>query len=135
MRSDLEFKRWLIELDEELLLSESEDLHIQAIKNIAYFGLTEAALAELCTNEIEDFLIGCYRLYEKKNLGDEKVFYCWLDEMAGQIRTSAVSTIHGKLPFGIQLQLCTSLELANSIKSMDSGSFTKGKLKVWQNGI
>ena len=99
------------------------------------FGLSKESLKELTTSEIEEFILGCQELYSGKNRGNEKSFYCWLDEMAGQIRVSAVDKSYGKLPFSIDVDLCSSHEIAASIKAMDSGCFTNGKLKVWCSDI
>ena len=135
MKHLLRFKQKLTELETELSLLESGCSTEQSQENLVTFGLSQESLKELSTSEIEEFILGCQGLYSRKNRGNEKSFYCWLDEMAGQMRVSAVDKSHGKLPFSIELELCSSNEIAASIKAMDSGCFTNGKLKVWCSDI
>lgn len=50
-------------------------------------------------DSISAFLESCSELYKRKSSETKLVFYSWLDEKASQIRISAVSQSHGKLPF------------------------------------
>ena len=130
-----EFKQYLSELETELSIIESKCQTKQSLENMVTFGVSEKSLSELSIDELEEFLFSCKSIYAGKNQGNEKLFYCWLDEMAGQIRVSAIDKSHGKLPFSVKLELCSAHEVAESIKEMDSGSFTNGKLKVWRSDI
>ncbi|MBC3767460.1 hypothetical protein [Neptunicella marina] len=129
------FEQWLSELESELNLVEASDINEEANGNLFTFAILTLDPTPLNTEQIEDFISKCLHIYQAKNTGLAKVFYCWLDEQAGQIRTSAISASHNKLPFRCNLKSCSSSELAYSIKSNESGLFSCRQLNVWQHVI
>ncbi|WP_152995634.1 hypothetical protein [Pseudoalteromonas sp. 10-33] len=79
------------------------------------------------------FLNYCTELY-KNTVNDELLtIYCWLDELAGQIRLSAVSQSHEKLPFRVDLNNLPLEQFCESLVIGCSGIYSKpGNLNVWQ---
>ena len=99
------------------------------------FGFNHDLLKEWGKESVNKFIKGCADLYSKKSNELAMVFYAWYDEQAGQIRISAVSQIHGKLPFKCKLNDAKLCEVVNGLYAEDSGRFTKGELDVWQQNI
>jgi len=126
---------WLLELESELNLIKSSDINEEANANLFTFAMSALTSVPPSTEQIEDFISKCFQIYRAKNNGLAMVFYCWLDEQAGQIRTSAISASHNKLPFRCNLKSCSSSELAFSIKVNESGLFSCGQLNIWQHVI
>ena len=129
-------KTWLDELDDEVFINVSQEINVEANENLAAFGFNEHLLTEWGKQSIADFIVGCLEIYKAKNKGDRMVFYVWLDDLAGQIRISAVSKVHQKLPFRCELNLCSLEKIVDSIIKIESGlTVNDGKLNVWQVDI
>lgn len=129
-------KTWLAELEHEVRLLHSTDLKDEAQKNLVTFGVSACALDEWGEESILNFISGCKSLYASKTNGTSMQFYSWFDEQASQLRVSAVSSCHGKLPFGCELSLCTLAEIVNCLYTHDSGLYDKEhRLKVWCSDI
>lgn len=63
-------------------------------------------------------------------------FYCWLDELAKQIRMSAVSQSHEQLPFRCSINSLALIPFSNSLAVRISGVYSsEEKLNVWQSQI
>ena len=126
--------KWLEEL-EETKISTSEQINEEARANMVSFGFNASLLQEWGKESLTKFLLGCANLYQRKSNNLKMVFYSWFDEQAGQIRMSAVSQVHSKLPFFCKLNSVNLSQMVNSIFSNDSGLFTKGVLDVWCQNI
>jgi len=126
--------KWLEEL-EETKISTSEQINDEARANMVSFSFNEGLLQEWGKESLTEFLHGCANLYQLKSNDLKMVFYSWFDEQAGQVRISAVSQVHGTLPFSCRLNSTNLTELVNCIYSNDSGLYTKGVLDVWCQNI
>jgi len=127
--------KWLEELEGETEIVSSIEINEEANRNMVTFGFNEALLKEWGKDSVAEFLTGCSDLYQRKSSGLSMVYYSWFDEQAGQIRISAVSQVHGKLPFKCKLNRVALSEVVDGIYSNDSGLFTDGALNVWQKDI
>ncbi|TQV65575.1 hypothetical protein FKG94_28535 [Exilibacterium tricleocarpae] len=127
--------KWLEELEEETEMTVSEDINEEARSNMVSFGFNEGLLKEWGKESVQEFLIGCADLYQRKSRDLKMVFYSWFDEQAGQIRISAISQAHNKLPFACELNLTNLSQVVNGIYSEGSGLYTKGALDVWCKNI
>ncbi|MGP4717009.1 hypothetical protein ACTXGL_10260 [Psychrobacter sp. T6-6] len=128
------FRRWLTELEDMVVIC-AEDIHQEAAQNIVSFGFNQDLLVEWSEDSVIEFISKCANLYHRKSGVSEMLFYAWFDEQAGQIRISAVSQSHKKLPFRCELNQVTLNELVNGIYADDSGLYTKGKLDIWQQKV
>ncbi len=128
-------KQWLKELENEINIVASVEINEEANGNMFTFGCNEEMLHDWGKGSVTEFLSNCASLYQRKNIESPMIFYAWLDEQAGQIRISAVSLSHGKLPFGCKLNLTNIESVVSGIFSSDSGLFTNGVLDVWQKNI
>ena len=126
--------KWLEEL-EETKISTSDQINDEARANMVSFGVNGGLLQEWGKESLTGFLYSCANLYQRKNNDLKMVFYSWFDEQAGQVRISAVSQVHGKLPFSCKLNSTNLSEMVNGIYSNDSGLYTKGVLDVWCQNI
>lgn len=133
MHSTLE--KWLSELEQETVILASDKINEEAGGNMVSFGFNEDLLQEWGKESVNKFIHGCADLYQRKSGGLNMVFYSWFDEQAGQIRISAVSQKHGKLPFGYKLKLAELTQVVDGIFSNNSGVYTKGALDVWCQNI
>ena len=129
------FQNLLTELQSSLSLVESENVNTEAHENMFVFGFSEADAKALGVGGVESLLLQCRDIYASKISDSEKLYYCWLDEMAGQLRMSAISLVHSELPFRVKISNCSVTELVQAIVDYDSGTYTKGCLNVWQVGI
>lgn len=127
-------RRWLTEL-EDMVVTCAEDIHQEADQNMVSFSFDQNLLVEWSEDSVREFIGECANLYHRKSGVSEMLFYAWFDEQAGQIRISAVSQSHKKLPFRCELNQVTLNELVNGIYADDSGLYAKGKLDVWQQNI
>ena len=125
----------LKQLEEKLTLQSSSDINQEANENLVSFGFSKQDTTLTTKRDIELFLSRVLSIYSSSNVGNDKLFYAWLDEMSSQIRVSAVSTNHNTLPFRTELECCTLEELATSIKRYDSGAFTSGSIKIFKSSI
>ncbi|GGZ11338.1 hypothetical protein [Shewanella fodinae] len=128
-------EKWLEELEEETVILASDEINEEARCNMVSFGFNDELLQEWGKDSVNEFLRGCAALYQRKNGGLNMVFYSWFDEQAGQIRISAVSQAHGKLPFACKLKLSELTQVVEGIFSNNSGVYTKGALDVWCQNI
>ncbi|QYJ93554.1 MULTISPECIES: hypothetical protein [Shewanella] len=127
--------KWLEELEEEAKICVSDEINEEAQSNMVSFGFNQELLKELGRESAEEFLTGCADLYQRKSRDLNMIFYAWFEEQAGQIRISAVSQSHGKLPFSCKLNLTDLSQVVNGIYSENSGLYTKGTLDVWCQNI
>lgn len=128
-------KRWLKELNDELLLTYSEILNDQANGNKNSFGFDSELLNEWGADSVDAFLNGCRDLYAEKNTGQRMWFYCWFNQQSSQIAMGAIFQRHGNLPFDCELRLCELQTVVRGLFNSDSGLFTRAKLDVWQSPI
>lgn len=78
------------------------------------------------------FVFDCKDLYVTKADSIPIKFYCWFDELSSQLRLSAISSQHNKLPFGCQLNVCDLSEIVHGLFNNDSGLYSKNaKLYIW----
>lgn len=127
--------KWLEELEDETRLYVLDEVNQEAQANMVAFGFNEALLNEWGKESVTAFLNACAKLYHRKGGGHNFVFYSWLDEQAAQIRISAVSQTHEKLPFSCKLNPTNLSQVVNGIYRGDSGLFTKGALDLWCQNI
>lgn len=126
--------KWLEELGKTKIYT-SDQVNDEARANMVSFGVNEGLLQEWGKESLTEFLHGCANLYQRKSNDLKMVFYSWFDEQASQIRISAVSQVHGKMPFSCKLNSTNLSEVVNGIYSNDSGLYTKGVLYVWCQNI
>ncbi|WP_105167825.1 hypothetical protein [Pseudoalteromonas sp. T1lg23B] len=126
---------WVQELESETEIVSSEEINEEANSNMVSFGFNDTVLNDWGKDSVQEFIESCAELYERKSMGISMVFYSWFDEMAGQIRISAVSQTHGKLPFRCKVNPVKLSEIVNGIYSDDSGLYTRGELDVWCKNI
>ncbi|MCQ3831156.1 hypothetical protein HXX02_17115 [Microbulbifer elongatus] len=124
-----------MELEAEVDIVSSDEIDEEARSNMVSIGFSKASIDEWGEESVLEFLKGCADLYERKICDLNMVFYSWLDESAGQIRISAVSQAHNKLPFGCRLNSVNLRQFVNGLYSEDSGLYTKGALDVWRQDI
>ncbi|QBY05039.1 hypothetical protein E2K93_17135 [Thalassotalea sp. HSM 43] len=127
--------QWLNELEVETEIVQSTDINEEANSNLVTFGINESLLKEWGRGSLEDFIGKCAELFNSKNTKKTMIFYSWFDDMAGQIRISAVSESHGKLPFGCIIHDVKLNELIKNINFETSDVAEPYTLKVWQKGI
>ncbi len=127
--------KWLEELEDETTILDSCEINKESRSNMVSLDFNEGLLKECGKESLIEFLDGCAKLYQRKGRNLQLVFYAWFDESAGQIRISAVSQCHDKLPFSCKLKFTSLAELVNGIYSNDSGLYTKGALDVWYQKI
>ena len=126
-------QQWLSEIESEFQVTCTSEINVEANENMYCFGLSEKAILEWGRDSIQEFLKELCSLYGKKAEGKSMVFYAWVDEMAGQLRVSAVSNSHGHLPFSAQLQNVELIELVNNVSLSCKGVGTKVEaISVWQ---
>jgi hypothetical protein len=130
----IKIESWLKELQESLMLIDSDDINVEARDNMFAFGISEGEAKKFGEDEIHFFIKKCCEIYASNCSDNTKLYYCWLDEMAGQLRMGAVSNCHSGLPFGGNVHDCTLPELVQSIVGYDSGTYTKSCLNVWKIG-
>lgn len=128
-------KKWLAELEEETVITYSEDINKEANQNMVSFGFNQGLLVEWGKDSVIEFITECSYLYSRKTDNSEMVFYAWFDEQIGKIRISAVSQHHKKLPFGCELNRVTLSEMVDGIYSDSFGLYAKYKLDIWQKII
>ncbi len=128
-------KTWLKEVEEETIIVTSKEINEEAKGNMVTFGFNSSLLTEWGCDSVTDFINACAELYSKKSSNISMVFYSWFDEQAGQVRISAVSQAHGKLPFKCKLNSVNLSDFVNGIYAGNSGLFTNGELDVWQKDI
>lgn len=126
---------WLAELQVDLSVTHLPDLHAEAMGNIVIFGVSAQSLASWGQDDIAEFLQGCRRVYEDHNDGAPMVFYAWYDQQAGQLRMSAVSQSHGRLPFRCALNVVELEVLVAALLREDSGLYSRGALDLWKCSI
>jgi hypothetical protein len=123
------------ELSTELSLLQSDEVTEEANANMYTFGISEELLQQYGANSVTTFLIEVSNLYGAQ-CKSQMLFYSWFDEMASQIRVSAVSKKHGKPPFGCNIEPCELEQLVAGIFSGNGGLFIEpNKLLVWQKQI
>ena len=128
-------KNWLLELEKETVIVSSSDINQEANENMVTFGFSQELLKEWEKEAVVEFLTSCKNIYNAKNRELSMVFYSWFDEQSNQIRISAVSQEHGKLPFECKLNSVNLNEVVLGIYTEDSGLFSRGVLDVYQQSI
>ncbi|MGB0892883.1 MAG: hypothetical protein ACPGUD_00620 [Parashewanella sp.] len=128
-------QNWFSEIEKPIQLQESNDINIEAQGNMTAFSFTEDIASAVNVELLHNFLNSCSILYAESNKGNSKKFYCWLDEMAGQLRMSCVSQEYLNLPFKIKLNDVSLMQLTNSLCKYDSGVYSNGALNIWVNAI
>lgn len=128
-------KKWLRELEDETTITKSSSINEEAHNNMVTFGLSEESLGDWGVSSVVEFLESCCSIYRSRSPGQEMCFYAWFDEQAGQIRISAVSQSHNKLPFRCQLNMVELNEMVQGVFETDSGLFSREALDVWRKNI
>ena len=129
-------KKWLEEMDTEISIVQSEDIITEAQGNQLSFGVSEDVLNEWGQQSVLEFITGCKDLYRSKKQGRPMQFYVWFDEQAGQLRVSAVSSRHQRLPFDCAVYQCSITELVEGLFSGFSGLYSDNpRLNLWVDSI
>ena len=130
------FQKWIDEMNDEVIIVQSTDINEEAIENMMTFGLSTESVHSFGRDSVEEFLLNCRDIYKSKNNKEPMVFYSWLDEQSGQLRTSAVSSRHNKLPFECKYEKCDLESMISVLFTRISGLFDEAVcLKVWQSNI
>jgi hypothetical protein len=117
--------KWLSELTNEFELNTS--LENQANENLHSFSFAESEKFE--SEEIAQFIEACSKLVlsKSKNI----MFYSWVDEMASQLRFSAINNTNSCLPFECKYQETNIQTIAKETKDMTTPLYSEGYLNVW----
>lgn len=126
---------WLEALEKNTSLITSNDINEEAHNNMACFFFSPDMLSNGDKDSVLDFIAGCSEVYRIKKSGEAMVFYAWFDHQAGQIRISAVRSVHNKLPFGCHLNSTDLSQVVNELFNDDSSLYTKGVLNIWCQNI
>ena len=120
--------KWLIEFKSEYkYYSDYKDINKQANENMYCYSLS---VDNLNVNQIIEFITKHENAY--RQLTNEEIkYYCWYDELAGQIRMSAISNCHTKLPFGCKIEITDIKTIANEIIKKESSLYKKNILSVY----
>lgn len=130
------FNKWLAELSDELDVIQSDDLNAEADANLVTFNVPAETNFSVNERALIEFLTGCKDLFQQKTNGTEMVFYSWYDEQSDQLRISAVSKKHARLPFRCGIKHCELNEFTTETISKNSGLFSElAQLNVWQADI
>jgi len=92
----------------------ASDLLREARGNLRVFSTSQA---EAATLQLQDVIQALHnvattreqQLLEQHGNTHPMVFYCWVDEQAGQLRFSLVSAFHQKLPFSCTVKIVEQL--------------------------
>ncbi|WP_064435687.1 hypothetical protein [Pseudoalteromonas neustonica] len=127
MHSDLE------ELAGSLRVIVSNEINVEAQENMMAFAINALGNTE---GSIIAFLRDSKDVYTNAKPNVRMTFYCWLDELAGQIRMSAVSQSYEQLPFRCGINSLALIPFSNSLAVGISGVYSsEEKLNVWQSQI
>lgn len=124
-------EKWILELSEELGLIPSSEVNEEARSNMFTFGIDETWSNE----DIVNFIFKCSEVYASKNTLQPMWFYSWYDDQAFQLRLSAVSQEHKKLPFGCNLKQVSIEDIAQDVINQTNGLMKNNKLNIWQTNI
>jgi len=124
-------EKWILELSEELDLIQSPEVNEEARSNMFTFGINET----WNNNDIVNFISKCSEVYASKNRLQPMWFYSWYDDQAFQLRLSAVSQEHKKLPFGCTLKQVAIEDIAQDVINQTNGLMKNNKLNIWQTNI
>jgi len=127
--------KWLSELKEEIVLSISDDVNIQCNENLHSFSMTKSQRETLSIKGISDFIINCYSLVKEKSINNKFTFYCWIDELAGQLRFSVISGHTDKLPFSSKIVLSPIEIISNEYLKLITTIYDENYLNVWAKRI
>jgi len=123
----------LAELKKSLTIVVSSDIGIEAHENMVSFTMDTLGDNE---ETIGSFLCDCKAVFEKTKPNVNMTFYCWLDELAGQLRVGIVSRGHAELPFRGNIRSLTLTAFCKSLTMGCSGVYSgQEKLNVWQTHI
>jgi len=92
----------------------ASDLLREARGNLRVFSTSQAEAATLQLQDVIQALHNiitahAQQLLEQYGNTHPMVFYCWMDEQAGQLRFSLVSAFHQKLPFSCTVKIVEQL--------------------------
>jgi hypothetical protein len=124
-------EKWILELPEELDLIQSSEVNEEARSNMFTFGIDET----WSNKDIVNFISKCAEVYASKNTLQPMWFYSWYDDQAFQLRLSAVSQEHKKLPFGCTLKQVAIEDIAQDVINQTNGLMKNNKLNIWQTNI
>lgn len=87
-----------------------EGLNAEALANLWGFTLTQAQANQATVDDVVAFVrslesVRSRQIFERFGTSHPMVMYLWFDELAAQLRLSLVSEGHGKLPFGVPLNV------------------------------
>jgi len=96
---------WLNEVCVHELVVAADNINIEASQNLWTFSIDVNRAAAMVRDDVEHFvlkIVAAWHRQRRERRLAPMLFYCWHDAQAGQLRISAVSGSHGRLPFGGQ---------------------------------
>ena len=124
-------EKWVLELSEELELIQSSKVNEEARANMYAFGIGETWNKK----DIKSFILACSEVYASKNTSEPMWFYTWYDDQAFQLRLSAVSKKHKKLPFRCNLKQVSMMDVAQDVIDQSNGLLKNNMLNIWKTNI
>jgi hypothetical protein len=109
-----DFDGWLKKVSAHSLLVQPDDINAEALANLHWLSLESEQARDVtteCVQRLINDVVAAWRGQQRERSLPEIVFYCWHDAQAGQLRISAVSRNHGRLPFGCQLEQVAELSV------------------------
>lgn len=106
------FANWLHEVASDAIVINPTDINNECHSNMWSFSLSPEQLATVTHEDIATFIraVASARSRQLRNYQPgSMLFYCWHDDMAGQLRFSLVSGSHGFLPFGCTVEVIHDL--------------------------
>ena len=126
---------WLKEIKECDLVIEG-DLNEQASGNVWTFGFSVEEIDSFPKQSLIDFVVNAEKIILSKWRGDG-LFYCWMDDMAGRLCISSISSHFVRLPFSTEIEIASEPDLIVELmilRHRNMHSDTEGasnKLKVY----
>jgi hypothetical protein len=94
-----------------LITGDSECLMEEVYNNTCGIQLSNEALATITTQNVKDFFDTFIKKIAKQLKNDQSAtFYCWIDELAAQLRFNVISGCPKKLPFGCTVEKADEIE-------------------------
>jgi hypothetical protein len=97
------FREWLPDVAADAVVVDPSNIGAEAQRNLWSFSITSEMAAALSIADVEAFaaeVADARRAWLSARGAGPMVLYWWHDTMAGQLRFSLVSAVHGRLPFG-----------------------------------
>jgi hypothetical protein len=103
-------------INDTLIIARDQDAHRDEVReNTWCLGMSSARAQTTPVADIVNFLQAVIRnrdqqLRQRYNANHPMLFYCWVDEMAGQLRFCLISGYQPRPPFGCELRFVETCE-------------------------